>query len=528
MKRTTIASLLLTLCLFLSTDGYAQRSKEDILKVMKKATRFIVDSVSNNGGYVWCYTPDRSRSWGEMEAYPSMIWTQPPGTPSVGQLFLDAYYATGDEYYYQAAEKVADALIWGQLPCGGWNYIIDFAGETSLKNWYATIGKNGWRLEEFHHYYGNATYDDEATYAPASFLLRMYAAKHDVKYKPALDKVIGFVLESQYPIGGWPQRYPLRYDYAKERGNYSSYITLNDDVHKNNVEFLIRCYQILGDATLLDPIRRAMNCIMILHQGAPQSGWSWQYATNLKPAGARSYEPDGLYSGATYSSIGLLMDYYELTGETKFLARIPEAMDFLDAIEYPVEYASYFPRELRPGQHLYPSCVELGTGKPLYVHRSGSNGYNGKFYIDYDPENQWMPTFNMRALNIEALRTRYNRLLQTSPEEIIRTSPLYNPQPVAPVYHVPLRVPSAAEVKDILVAIGSKPYWEGIFANSNPYIGLPPEGFTNEQDYSNYSTTQVGDQYDTSPYRFEEDFKGISMQEYIGNMSRLIYYLINP
>ena len=93
----------------------------------------------------------------------TMVWIQPPGTPSVGHLLLDAYHATGDEYYYEAARKVANTLIWGQLECGGWNYVFDFAGENSLKSWYDTVGKNGWRLEEFQHYYGNATYDDAGT-----------------------------------------------------------------------------------------------------------------------------------------------------------------------------------------------------------------------------------------------------------------------------------------------------------------------------------------------------------------------------
>ena len=123
-----------------------------------------------------------------MEAYPTMIWTQPPGTPSMGQIFLDAYHATGNEYYYQAAEKVARSLIYGQLPCGGWNYIIDFAGETSLVKWYETIGRNGWRLEEFKHYYGNATFDDDATYAPAMFLLRIYMEKQNPLYLAPLRK----------------------------------------------------------------------------------------------------------------------------------------------------------------------------------------------------------------------------------------------------------------------------------------------------------------------------------------------------
>ncbi len=72
----------------------------------------------------------------------------------MGHLFLDAYHATGDEYYYRAAEKAAEALIWGQNAAGGWNYLIDFGGEGSLKDWYATYGANAWRMEEFQHLLG--------------------------------------------------------------------------------------------------------------------------------------------------------------------------------------------------------------------------------------------------------------------------------------------------------------------------------------------------------------------------------------
>ncbi|MBQ5394668.1 MAG: pectate lyase, partial [Alistipes sp.] len=87
---------------------------------MRRATEFMMEKASYNGGFVWNYMPDFSRQWGEMEAKRTMVWIQPPGTPSVGHLLLDAYHATGDEYYYQAAERVAGALIWGQLDCGGW------------------------------------------------------------------------------------------------------------------------------------------------------------------------------------------------------------------------------------------------------------------------------------------------------------------------------------------------------------------------------------------------------------------------
>ena len=98
--------------------------------------------------------------------------------------------------------------MFAQHPSGGWNYIADFAGEASLRKWYDTIGKNAWRLEEFQHYYGNATFDDAGTAESAKFFLRLYVEKKDPKYKAPLDKAIKFVLDSQYPIGVWPQRFP--------------------------------------------------------------------------------------------------------------------------------------------------------------------------------------------------------------------------------------------------------------------------------------------------------------------------------
>ena len=82
--------------------GVAQSAAEaptrtQALETMQRATRFMVEKVAYKGGYVWSYLPDMSRRWGEMEAYPTMIWVQPPGTATMGHLFLDAYHATGDE-----------------------------------------------------------------------------------------------------------------------------------------------------------------------------------------------------------------------------------------------------------------------------------------------------------------------------------------------------------------------------------------------------------------------------------------------
>jgi len=135
MRTMKLVSLFI-LSVTLSTTGLSAQSgsklSQEAEQTMLKATRFMVEKVSTNGGYLWYYTPDLSRRWGEMEAYKTMIWLQNPGTTSVGHMLLDAYRATGDEYYYQAAAKAANAIVWGQSSEGGWNYVIDFAGDKSI------------------------------------------------------------------------------------------------------------------------------------------------------------------------------------------------------------------------------------------------------------------------------------------------------------------------------------------------------------------------------------------------------------
>src|SRR5690606_17226372 len=170
------------------------RSQPSIVEVEEKmiaATKYMVEEVSTNGGYVSVYYDDLSRRWGELEAYESMIWIEGGyGTVAMGNCFLDLFEVTANEYYYQAAERAARALIWGQHESGGWHYFIDFAGERSMKEWYRTIGKNAWGFEEHNHYYGNATFDGKNTANAAQLLLRIYLVKLDPLFKPALKKAI--------------------------------------------------------------------------------------------------------------------------------------------------------------------------------------------------------------------------------------------------------------------------------------------------------------------------------------------------
>jgi PelA/Pel-15E family pectate lyase len=472
----------------------------------------MAEKVSTNGGYVWSYLPDLSRRWGELEARSTMIWIQPPGTPTMGHLFLDAYHATGDEYYYQAAEKVAGALIWAQHPSGGWHYMADSAGEASMRGWYDTIGRNAWRLEEFQHYWGNATFDDAGTAQASKFLLRLYLEKHDSKYKPALDKAIQFVLDSQYPIGAWPQRFPLQHEFVQHgKPDYTSYLTFNDDVASENIDFLIMCYQALGDRRLVDPIVRGMNSFLVTQQARPQPGWALQYTADLQPTGARTYEPTALVTHTTAANLQLLMKFYRLTGDPKFLARIPEALDWLESLALPAGVA--------PSGRTHPTFVELGTNKPLYVHREGSNVANGRYYVDYDPKNTIGHYSSFRWIDVRSLRKTYAEARALSPAELAKASPLAAGAGRAPLPKFFLAERGAGAAPEaVIAALNADGYWlSPLGTNSHVYRG---DG-TKKVAPGDFSRTNVGDETDTSPFP-DAGIAGISTGAYIRNMGVLI------
>lgn len=404
-------------------------SSSDITYAMMKATRFMVDSVSYHGGYLWNYSPDFSRCWGELEAKPSMIWIE-AGTPAMGETFLNAFQVTKDPYYLKAAKEVANAIIWGQHPSGGWPYMLDFAGETSLKDWYQKVNKGYIHCAQEHaHYYGNCTFDDATTYDCGMFLLRLYLITMNPLYKYSVDKCLDFVIESQYPIGGWPQRYPLRYDYVKgDKEDYTSFITFNDGVHTNNINFLLSCYILLGENRALEPIKRAMTCVIALQGGKPQAGWGMQHKLDLNytPGHARDFEPAGYAATATAEMCHNLMTFYQWTGDTKYLARIPEAFDFLESIKYTDEQIRQLGKSIKPGQILCPTFVEIGTNKPLYLHRDSLH-----YWVDYDFHNLITHYSSTRTINLQALKDEYSHLISISKEQAIKDSPFLEDTPFA-------------------------------------------------------------------------------------------------
>jgi len=332
MKHTLILSTLLAVATTVSGQQSRKITNANVLETMKKASAYMVEEVSCHGGYLWYYKEDLSQVFGEVPARKSQIWTQGAGTPAMGHLFLEIYKATSDKVFLGYAKKAADALIYGQHPLGGWHYFIDF-DKQELEGWYRDTASQfilGW--EEFRHYYGNCTYDDNVTQGATRFLLHLYAETLDPAYLPPLRRALDFMLISQYPNGGWPQRYPLRYEFAHDGyPDYTSYYTLNDGAMNNTIDVLLEAYEFFGNEEYLEAARRGADFFMLVQGPEGHAGWTDQFDMDLQPTAGRTHEPASFQVRYTLSTIRQLEKMFLYTGDRRYLRPIPMALDWMES-----------------------------------------------------------------------------------------------------------------------------------------------------------------------------------------------------
>lgn len=371
-----VALLLIAGIIPLHANGSAP-SRDDVLTTMKAATKFMSEEVALEGGYVWVVSEDLTQRWGEVRARPSQIWLQ-GGTERVGQILLDAYEATQDKYYLEVARNAVDALVRGQHSLGGWHYFIDFE-PAGVPEWYEKeASKFRFGMEEYRYFYGNATFDDRVTPDAAQFLLRYYNLTKDDAYREPVLKSLDFILKSQYPNGAWPQRFPLRDDYAHDGfPDYTSFYTLNDGATEAIIELLLKAHETLGDPRYFESARRGVDAIIAMQGPKGQACWAEQYGPDMQPIAARTHEPAGLVIRESIGVMTILARFYLMTGDTRYLEPIPKCLDWFDRIN----------RESAEQKYPKPRYWEPGTNKPIYVVKTDEltpEGY-GIFNWTSDP-----------------------------------------------------------------------------------------------------------------------------------------------
>lgn len=345
---------------------------------LEKATSYW-RSIATEGGYLWRYSLDLKQRAGEVGATATQIWVQPPGTPAMGMTFLRAYDATKDARYLDAAREAARALARGQLESGGWDYVVEF-DPVKRNGWLHRPGQGKIAGAEAAKRKNTSTYDDDTTQSALRFLLAFTTAakgspdSRDAEIRTALDYGLKKLLEGQYPIGAWPQRwngqphdpakFPIKQatlpkDYPREqpKTGYYTHYTFNDNSHHDLIVTLLDAHKHTGRREYLDAAKRGGEFILRAQLPEPQPAWAQQYNADMEPAWARAFEPPAVTGGESVGAMRTLVELYIQTGEEKYLKPIPAALAWFKRSEIaPNRWARYY---------------ELHTNRQLFGDRDG-------------------------------------------------------------------------------------------------------------------------------------------------------------
>ncbi len=400
------------LCIFgialLAPPRGACRAEDDVVDqaraAMRRAATFYREQAASHGGYVYYYSPDLKRRWGEGVAEADQIWVQPPGTPTVGLAFLQAYAATGDRYYLEGATAAAEALVYGQLASGGWTNCVDF-------------NPRGKRVAEYRNGRGRgrnfSTLDDGISQGAIRLLMRVdqVLEQKNRAIHEAVEFALDSLLKAQFPNGGFPQGWRAAVEpHPSVRGNYPAYdwrtegriknywdlYTLNDGLAGTVSDTLIDAANIYGDANYKAALAKLGDFLLLAQMPDPQPAWAQQYNYQMQPVWARKFEPPAITGGESQDALQTLLKIYRVTGDKKYLAPFPSALRYLKASLLPDgQLARYY---------------ELQTNKPLYMRRRGD-----VYTLTHDDSDLPRHYGWKIESRLEAIEAQYNALAQSGP-----------------------------------------------------------------------------------------------------------------
>ncbi|MEM7474212.1 MAG: pectate lyase [Planctomycetota bacterium] len=399
----------------LSATAVAQPSlRDEALATAKGAVKFLQQEVSTRGGYLWRYSADLSQREGEGVVVSETVWTQPPGTPTVGEAFLDLYAATQDPLFLNAAQAAGEALRQGQMLSGGWQASVEFEPERRAKWAYRTNAKQHRRAKD------QSSLDDDKTQASLRFIIRLDSAlmmMDEQVHEMALFALEGLLTKGQFPNGGFPQvfgsnlknsahtqvhpnaraRYPAAW--SREYQGHQEYwyrLTLNDNLAPDLFDALFLAYETYQDERYRAAAIKLADFLLLAQLPEPQPAWAQQYNYDMEPIWARKFEPAAVTGGESQGVIRTLLSIYRKTGEPKYLEPIPRTIAFLKR------------SQLADGR--LARFYELQTNRPLYFTKD--------YKVTYDDSD--MPThYAFQVSNsVASLEREYEKLLSLSKEEL--------------------------------------------------------------------------------------------------------------
>lgn len=229
-----------------------------------------------------------------------------------------------DNSFYASPEAlhVAETILSFQIPNGGWSKNLDMSGPARLPGQSYTpdnvsklLGPDDFDAPHDPHWNYVGTLDNDATNTELHFLARISTAHPGPdgdRFRKSFIRGVYYLLNAQYPNGGWPQVWPLE-------GSYHDAITFNDNAVTESASLLRDVSTGQGDYSFVPADLRtqagkaaahAIDCILktqVRINGKP-TVWAQQHdPLTLAPVSGRNYEPAALSAGESADILLFLM-----------------------------------------------------------------------------------------------------------------------------------------------------------------------------------------------------------------------------
>ena len=266
-----------------------------------------------------------------------IVVVRSPGTPAAGLALLGGHRLTGRKEYLEAAKRSGDLLIAIQMGSGGWFSEMPVE-EGKLAPWFALTMRR-------------TNIDDDVTTGGIRFLLALWEATGERRYRSAAERGLALLAQAQLPSGAWPSMWRPAWKRALWE-TFEDLATVNDGTTPQAVATLAEAGRRLERADFVAAARRGAEWLVRVRRPLPQAGWAQQYDASGRPAPARRFEPAALASWESRHVIDALLAFVVATGETSYCEPIPDAVAWL------VRSA------IAPG--CWARFYELETNAPLY------------------------------------------------------------------------------------------------------------------------------------------------------------------
>ena len=291
-------------------------------------------------------------------------------------------------YAKPEARHIGDVIVSFQTPGGGWSKNMSMSGAIrtpgqsyAANNVSRFLSPSDFDVPRDPQWNYISTLDNDSTSTQIQFLARLSTSNPGpvgTPYRTACVRGLHYLLDAQFPNGGWPQVWPLE-------GSYHDAITFNDNAVTLAATALTDAANATGNFSFVPPeLRkqaaaasdRALECILatqIIVDGK-RTVWAQQHdALTLEPVSARNYEPAALSSG---ESADILLDLMSLPNPSpKVQASIHAGVKWLNVHAV---YGQAYTGDRAAGRRLVPApgagaiwarYYSLTTSKPIFSDR---------------------------------------------------------------------------------------------------------------------------------------------------------------